>query len=276
MSETNIQDLSGVAETMLITLYLRAMESQRPDALIKDEKAVALVNRMSHHFERVREMPMSETNKTSLILRSREFDRRTRDFLARQPEAAVVHIGCGLDARFERVDNGQVEWYDLDFPNVIELHRKLLDGEGSRHHFLGCSVFDDTWLDSVSMHRKRPFLFLAEGLSMYCEEPQIKRLVLTLRDRFPGAELVFDAFSPLHIWVSNFQIPAYKLKVRFHWGIWRGRKIEGWGDGIRLLGDWGLFDQPEPRMAHLRWMRYIPLTNRVMRIYHYRLGKAAE
>jgi O-methyltransferase involved in polyketide biosynthesis len=113
MSETNIQDLSGVAETMLITLYLRAMESQRPDALIKDEKAMALVKQMSHEFDRVREMPMSETNKTSLILRSREFDRRTRDFLARQPEAAVVHIGCGLDARFERVDNGQVSGFRL-------------------------------------------------------------------------------------------------------------------------------------------------------------------
>ena len=35
MSEIDGQDLSGVAETLLITLYLRAMESQRPDALIK-------------------------------------------------------------------------------------------------------------------------------------------------------------------------------------------------------------------------------------------------
>jgi O-methyltransferase involved in polyketide biosynthesis len=39
MSETSHQDLSGVAETLLMTLYIRAMESQRPDALIKDEKA---------------------------------------------------------------------------------------------------------------------------------------------------------------------------------------------------------------------------------------------
>jgi O-methyltransferase involved in polyketide biosynthesis len=46
MSETTSQGLSGVAETSLITLYLRAMESQRPDGLIKDEKAVALVVRL--------------------------------------------------------------------------------------------------------------------------------------------------------------------------------------------------------------------------------------
>jgi len=45
MSEITDQNLSGVAETLLFTLYIRAVESQRPDALLKDEKAVALVRR---------------------------------------------------------------------------------------------------------------------------------------------------------------------------------------------------------------------------------------
>lgn len=273
MSEKKSQILNGVAKTLLITLYIRAMESQRPDALIRDEKAMALVARMNYDFERIRQMPMSETSKTTIIMRNREFDRYARDFLTRRPEAAVVHIGCGLDARFERVDNGQVEWYDLDLPDVIELRRKFLSDEGKRYHLLGCSVFDETWMNSVSAHRDRSFLFLAEGVSMYCKEAQIKRLVLMLRDHFPDSELVFDAFSPLHIWVSNLQIPAYKLGTRFHWGIWHGRTVEQWGDGIRLLDDWGLFDQPEPRLAHLRWMRHITIMNRVMRIYHFRLGK---
>ena len=38
--------LSGVAETLLIPLYNRAMESQRLDAIMKDEKAVALVTQL--------------------------------------------------------------------------------------------------------------------------------------------------------------------------------------------------------------------------------------
>ncbi len=46
MSEMVNQDLSGVSETLLIMLYLRAMESQRPDALFNDEKAVELVARI--------------------------------------------------------------------------------------------------------------------------------------------------------------------------------------------------------------------------------------
>jgi len=276
MSETSQQDLSGVAETLLITLYIRAMESQRPDALIKDEKAVALVTRMGYDFDRIGRFPMSDVNIATVILRNQEFDRYARDFLARQPEVAVVHIGCGLDSRFERVDNGQVEWYDLDLPDVIELRRKFIGDEGERYHLLGCSALDNAWLDTVSAHRERSCLFLAEGVFEYFEEAQVKSLVLTLRDHFPGAELVFDAFSPLHVWTNTLLFSIIKLGAPLHWGIWRGQKIEGWGDGIRLLDEWGWLDRPEPRLAHIRWMRGIPLIARMLRIYHFQLGKAGQ
>ena len=193
MTEETNQGLSGVPETMLITLYCRATESQRPDALIKDEKAVELVTRMSYDFERIRQIKMDEADKVTVILRNREFDRYVRDFLARHPEAVVVHIGCGLDSRFERVDNGKVEWYDLDVPEVIELRKKFVGGEGARYHFLAYSAFDPAWLATLTVHRPRPFLFLAEGVFMYFEEVQVRSLVLALQEHFPGAELVFDA-----------------------------------------------------------------------------------
>jgi O-methyltransferase involved in polyketide biosynthesis len=274
MSETTNQNLSGVAETLLMTLYIRAKESQRPDALIKDEKAVELVMRMSYDFDRIRQIKMDEEDKVTVILRNLEFDRYVRDFLAHHPEAVVVHIGCGLDSRFERVDNGQVEWYDLDLPDVIELRRKFLGDEGKRYHLLSCSAFDSAWLDTVSAHRQRPFLFLAEGVFMYFEEAQVKSLVLTLRAHFPGAELVFDAFSPFLVRANNLRLSIAKFGVRYHWGLKRGQEIEGWGDGIRLLDEWGYFDRPEPRLDHIRWMRHIPLLARVLRIYHFQLGKA--
>ena len=78
MSEITNQNLGGVAETLLIPLYVRAMESQRPDALMKDEKAVALVTRMGHDFDRVRQIPMLEANKVARIMLTREMDRYAR------------------------------------------------------------------------------------------------------------------------------------------------------------------------------------------------------
>src|SRR5574341_2444323 len=248
MSDPPNQGLSGVSETLLVTLYLRAMESQRPDGLIKDEKAVELVARMRYDFDRIRQIHMDEEDKVTIILRNQEFDRYARDFLVRHPGAVIVHIGCGLDSRFERVDNGRVEWYDLDLPDVIELRRKFIGGEGKRYHLLGCSVLEQAWLEAVSVHRPRPFLFMAEGVWMYFEEAQVKSLVLRLRDHFPGAELVFDAYSPFLVWANNLRMSLMKLSARYHWGIWRGQEIEGWGGGIRLLDEWGYFDRPEPRL----------------------------
>ncbi len=279
MSKTLEQDLSGVPETLLITLYMRAMETQRPDALIKDEKAVALLKKISdeelYDFNRMKSLHLSEENKLVIILRNREIDRCARDFLARHPDAVVVHIGCGLDTRFERVDNGQAEWYELDLPHVIDLRRKLIGDEAGRRHLLGCSVLEDEWLDRVSVHRRRPFLFLAEGVFMYFEGAQVKWLVLTLRDRFPGAELVFDAYSPIHVWRHNLQYLISKIKFPTHWGIWHGQEIEGWGDGIRLIDEWGYFDEETPRLNRIRWLRGIEAMARTFRIYHFQLGKAA-
>ena len=144
--------LSGVAETLLIPLYNRAMESQRPDAIFHDAKAVELVTQMPFDFSRVREIPMPELLKAMRIIFTREFDRYALEFLHLHPEAVIVHIGCGLDTRFQRVDNGQVQWYDLDVPEVIGLRRKLIGDEGSRYHLLACSVLEHAWLEAVKVH----------------------------------------------------------------------------------------------------------------------------
>jgi O-methyltransferase involved in polyketide biosynthesis len=277
MAEDAAQDLRGIAETLLIPLYIRAIESQRPDALLKDERAVTFVTQMDSAFSRIKQIKMDEEDKVALVLRNREFDRYTRDFLGRYPEAVAVHIGCGLDARFERVDNGQVEWYDLDLPEVIELRRKFIGGEMARYHFLAGSVFDSAWLNTVGIHRHRPFLFLAEGVFMYFEEVQVKSLVLMLRDCFPGAELIFDAFSPFLVHANNLRFIIFRTKIgaRYYWGLKRGQNLESWGDGICLLDAWFPFDHPEPRLAHIQWVRYIPLLAKVMGIFHYQLGKTA-
>ncbi len=69
------QNLSGVAETLLIPLYVRAIESLRPDALLKDERAVAFVTQMDSTFSRIKQIKMDEEDKVAIILRNREFDR---------------------------------------------------------------------------------------------------------------------------------------------------------------------------------------------------------
>jgi O-methyltransferase involved in polyketide biosynthesis len=269
MPGTTLVNLDGVAETLLITLYARATESKRPDALIHDEKAVAMVEQMDRDFSRLK---LHGHDEVAVILRLREFDRFARDFLTRHPDAVVVHIGCGLDTRFERVDNGRVEWYDLDLPEVIELRRKLIRDEGERYHLLSGSVFDYAWLDAVLVNRQRSLLFMAEGVFPYFEEVQVRTLFLTIQKNFPGAEIVCDAHTPFVIWADNLQLASAKIQARLHFALKHGRDVEAWGDGIRMLEEWFYFGTDEPRTRAYRWMRRFPLLGKSTGIFHYRLG----
>jgi O-methyltransferase involved in polyketide biosynthesis len=275
MSKITLESQNVVAETLLTTLYARAVESQLPAPLLRDDYALALVEKIDYDFSRLK---LQGHDQVTTIMRLREFDRRAQDFLARHPDAIVVHIGCGLDTRFERIcsgqaENGQVEWYDLDLPEVIELRRKLID-ESPRCHYLGYSVFDLAWLDAVSIHAGRPFLFLAEGVLPYCEESEVRGLVLLLKEVFPGAELVCDAMTPFMIRLHNLKLIFSKVDARLHWSLKHGRDLESWGADIHLLDEWFYFDRPEPRLGASQLMHYFPPLAKGVGVFHYRLGNA--
>ncbi|MGE5138699.1 MAG: class I SAM-dependent methyltransferase [Rudaea sp.] len=274
MSTAETTILSSVAQTLLIPLYIRAAESQRPDALIRDDQAVARVQRLGTAPAWFPRMQVDEDNRVAIVLRNRQIDRWTRDFVAKSGQAAVVHIGCGLDSRFERVDNGQVEWYDLDLPEVIALRRKLLGGEGPRYHLLACSALDPSWMEAVRTGSPRRFLFVAEGVLMYLDRAQVKWLVLALQRRFPGAELIADTFSPFMVWANNLRYSRTGIGARCQWGLKRGRDLEAWDDGIKLLDEWYPFSRSEPRLARARWVRHIPFFARVIGVFRYLFNPA--
>ncbi len=263
-----IRNLNAVSQTLLIPLYIRAMESERPDALIRDPKAAELVGQLDYDFSGV-QRPKNE--QVSFLLRMREFDRLALTFLTEHPDGVIVDLGCGLNTRFERIDNGQVEWYGIDLPEVIELRKELLD-ETPRNHLIGCSVLDFSWMDALNGQAGKHILFLAEAMLVYLEETDVKRLVQALAERFPGVELACDAYSPV---VIRFH-PAPPDMPRPRWGLKDDRDVEAWTPGNRLLNQWYYFDKPEPRLGAFQLMRYFPFLARVVRIVHYRLGEAAE
>ena len=263
---------------MLITLYIRATESQRPDALVKDERAEALVRQLDPETLRKTLALTEGTGRLVLILKSREFDCFVQDFLGRHPDSVVVHIGCGLDTRFDRMDNGQVEWYDLDLPEVIHLRRELIGGEAGRYHLLAGSVLEDAWLETVKAHHQRPFLFLAEGVFMYFTEAQVKSLVLKLKEHFPAAELVFDAYSPFMRWAHNLRVLRKSVGTHLNWDLKHSQDLERWSSaspvdgGIRLLDERFPLQYPElDQRRALRVRLFSTLVARGIGVFRYRL-----
>jgi O-methyltransferase involved in polyketide biosynthesis len=240
------------------------MESQRKDALVYDPTAVDLVRKLDWDFSAVQKMEKEQVN---FLLRIREFDRQARAFLAEHPDGVIVDLGCGLDTRFERIDNGQMDWYGLDLPEVIEIRHGLL-AETPRSHFIAISILNFTWMDALASQAGRHILFLAEGVLVYLEEADVRRLVQALSSHFPGSELVCEVYSPVVIHLH----PRPKAVAEPRWGLKNDRDVEAWAPGIRLLSQWYYFDKPEPRLGSFQIMHWLPFLGKMVRIVHYRLG----
>lgn len=261
-------DLQGVARTLLVPLACRAMETVRPDAILKDLRALEVYNALGGSPDFL--LGMGAADRFVTMLRARQFDHFTGEFLRRHPGGVVVDIGCGLDTRFERIDDGQTTWIGLDLPEVIELRRQVLP-DGERCRTIAQSMLEVSWLDGIG-GLDRPPLFLAEGVFPYFRTAQVKPLILEMCRRFPQGELVFDAAAP---WISRHHNRTSKiLKRTGTLALWDARspqEVESWG--LTLLDHWYYLDEDEPRLGIFRWMRYLPFMARATGIFHYRLSR---
>lgn len=268
MENHKTSNLPPVARTLLVPLACRARESARPDALMCDPRAMDLFTHFEGGLDCLR--GMSDFDQVVTVMRARQFDRYARAFLLANPQGAVIDIGCGLDTRFDRLNNGQMTWLGLDLLEVIELrHRYLPDTE--RCQTLACSMFDLSWL-GVAAQMNKPVIFLAEGVFPYFTEAEVKGVVVALAKRFPGAELVFDALSPFSAGIHNRTSTVLKeTGARVNWAVGNARQLESWG--LRLLDRWGYFDQREPRLGMFNLLRYIPLVANANYVLRYGLER---
>ena len=267
MAKLVLQTSNAVSQTLLIALHARLLEARRNTPLVRDVRVADLAARIDYDASRI---VLSREDQTLTILRLRQFDRRVADFLARTARPTVVHLGCGLDARFDRLDNGVVRWYDLDLPEVISLRRQLIP-ETRRCRMIACSALDPDWMERFSA-KGDSCLFAAEGVFPYFEAEQVRWLVQTLARRFPGCELVFDALSPAMMRAHQFQLRLCRLGPLLRWGLRSPQEVEAWAEGVRLMQAWYYFDQPEPRLGAAQLMRYLPGLARGAGVYHFKLG----
>ena len=129
-------------------------------------------------------------------------------------------------------------------------------------------------MDEVAQH-PGPYFFLAEGVFPFIAEDELKSLMLALRDRFPGAELMFDTLPALMTRVSRLH-PALRQTraAQVRWATNDSRAPEKWGVG-HLLADWRYYDHDdEPRLGWYKVFRYVPFL-RDFRISQYQLTSAA-
>ena len=258
--------LRGIQETLLIPLWARATETLRADGILQDPLALTLMRQLDYDFSRIGWSPVMQTG---IAIRTEILDRAVRAFLQIFPDALVLNLASGLDTRFFRLDNGQMNWLNLDLPEALALRQQLLP-DGPRHASLAGSVLADDWCARIP--RAPHMLVIIEGLLMYLTPAEMQAVLCRLAEHFPGARILLECVSPLSVFTSGFYYRRSGLSARWRGGIAHGRVVENWHPRLRCLNEWYYLDRHPQRWGWLRLIRQFPALRNSIRILELQAG----
>ena len=113
-----------VSETALMVAAMRAMETARPDGIIRDPFAAQLAG--TRGMALTREIPGLDWVTFGLSIRSRFVDELLQLALGNDVSRVIV-LGAGLDARPWRLDLPPcLRWFEVDFAEILNYKAKQL------------------------------------------------------------------------------------------------------------------------------------------------------
>ena len=188
--------LTGIPETMLMTLHGRALEAMREDAIIKDEKAIEIYNSIDYDYEANFGTRLWSLY-TGCAIRSIIFDREIDRFLSTYPQGTIVNLGEGLETHRFRLAKEQGLWLTIDVPEAIEIRERFIKPD-ERHLHVSVSALDRGWFDYVPLDK--PVFITAQGLFMYLPLEEVKLIIQDIANTFNQGYLMFDIVPR---WVSR-------------------------------------------------------------------------
>ena len=230
-------DLSGPAQTMLTTLYCKALDADSEQPILGDRFAREAVDGIDFDWQQLK---VGERWTPLVTVRTAQYDIWASQFLAVHPEATVIHLGCGLDSRVFRVDPGPgVQWYDVDYPAVIELREQVYPTRPG-YHLLATSATNPSWLSQIPVGR--PTLLLAEGISMYLTESDGVELLQNFVDRFGTGEVQIDFYNRMVVGSQKTHRLQRQSGSKLYWAVNTPQEILDRVSGLRLLSATTFFD----------------------------------
>jgi methyltransferase (TIGR00027 family) len=267
-------DLTGPPQTMLDMVFAKALDAQSPRPILGDTYATQLIDQVD--YDR-RNNPITRQRRrqvSSITVRAAQFDIWVRQFLAAHDDVVVLHLGCGLDSRVFRIDPGpEVEWYDIDFPDVIALRERFYPAR-YHYHLVAASATDPSWLAEIP--GDRPVLLLAEGVSMYLTQDDGVALLNRVVEHFPSGELALDFWSRLGTKAQQKNNTVVRWSgSTLGWSVDRPEDILDRVPGTRVLRAMSLFDaQTAVRLpAGLRRFSRVasrtPVLRKIVQLHRY-------
>ena len=201
--------LSNESKTLFIPLLGKATMSKN-NLFLKDYKAEEIISKIEYNLKQSKWLSMYMTLRALII------DDLCNDYILKYPNITIIHLGCGLDSRNLRVNQNYKFWYDIDYKEVIDIRKKYYN-DNEKYKMISSSVLKDTWLEEIK--KEENILIIAEGLTMYLSEQEIKNLIYKINEKLDNVYLIFDAYSKKGVKLSKIKNPVNKMNAKIKYGI---------------------------------------------------------
>jgi O-methyltransferase involved in polyketide biosynthesis len=238
---TTLPVFTPMQETLYLTLCGRARDNHLPHPILGDTMAGEITGKLGYDCGRFR---LSASPILNIALRAKKLDQVARRFIDRHPNAVGLDLGAGLDTRAFRINPPPtVDWYDIDFPEVITARQQLLPARANTHT-IGADLTDPDWLDAIPSDR--PAMIVADGLLAFLTPDNMISLLNRLIGHFPSGEVAFNGYSRFAIWAAKHyhgtQSVADLIKSP---GFDDPHEPERWNPRLKLVREILLTREPE-------------------------------
>jgi methyltransferase (TIGR00027 family) len=208
----NIKHISDTARWMA---YIRAVESERPDALFRDPYARQLAGTFGEAV--ARDIGSVEMIANSIAVRTAVLDRLIVDMVARLEVDLILNIGSGLDTRPWRLNlPPDLQWLDVDLPALLDHKAAVLPMHLAkcRYQAVGADILNPGQRAAVlaEFPSAQRMLVVTEGLLVYLRPAQVQALAKDLHDRTACQWWLTDLVGPRALHMLR-QVWAVKLRA---------------------------------------------------------------
>lgn len=203
--------MNEVNRTLYIPLYGKALVS-RKGIILRDPKSEEIWQKEGFPLKG---KAASRWLAYYMGMRSRVFDDWVKAQLSRHPEAAVLHLGCGMDSRVCRIPHEGHLWFDLDFPEVIDQRRKHYESADG-YEMIPADARNTSYLAGIP---KKRGIVVMEGISMYMTLPELLALLKALKDHFEELYLLMDCYTVFAAKASKYKNPVNEVGVTTLYGM---------------------------------------------------------
>jgi methyltransferase (TIGR00027 family) len=236
--------IENVSDTSFWIAHLRAVETERADALFRDPLAGRLAGERGAQIAAA--MPMSRVIAWTVAIRTCIIDDYINLAIGEGVDS-VLNLGAGLDTRPYRMNlPASLNWIEADYPHIIDYKEKVLASESPR-----CRLLERVKIDLADLSERRhlfervnaqtkKMLVITEGVIPYLSTEEAGSLADDLR-----------ALDHAGLWVVDYLHPEM-MKYRQRKGM--GRAMQNAAFKFAPADWFGFFREHGWRAKEIRYV----------------------